>query len=205
MKFGLSFTPTENMATAVGRDLPISTKQAVEICRFIRGKRADAAKAALERVLKHESPLPYTRHVKKMPHRPGMRTGAYPEKAIREVLKLLKSAEMNAHVKGLSEELVIAHTNAHLASRPMRYGRQSRRITKRTHIEVVLAEAEPKKDVKAAPDREGPEAPAKKEADDAKKAGAVKEKKPQAEAKTPAAPEAPSPSPEKKPKPEAAP
>ena len=42
---------TEHQAQINGKDLPISTKQAIEICNFIRGKSTTKAKALLQRVL----------------------------------------------------------------------------------------------------------------------------------------------------------
>jgi large subunit ribosomal protein L22 len=142
--FGYAFKAEEGMAKAYGRGLGISTKKSVEICNAIRRKPVQKAKAFLERVLKMEDAVPMKRYNQDAAHRKGMAGGKYPLKATREILKIIESAESNAHAKGLSKELVIVHISAHLAQRPWHYGRQKRSKMKRTHIQVVLMEKKQK-------------------------------------------------------------
>ena len=144
MDFNYAFKAEEGMAKAFGRGLGISTKKSVEICKVLRGKSVQKAKEYLGRVLTMEDAVPMKRYNRDVPHRKGMAGGKYPLKAAKEILKIVESAESNAHSKGLSKELVIVHISAHLASRPWHYGRQKRSKMKRTHIQVVLMEKKQK-------------------------------------------------------------
>jgi len=137
---------TDNMAKAIGKDLPISTKHSVELCNFIRGKKISEAKRLLIAIKNKKTAVPFKRYNSDMPHRVGMAAGRYPVKAMTFVLNILESAEANAAEKGLgAENLRIKHICAHQASRPWRYGRQGRRKARRTHIEVVVEEVSPNK------------------------------------------------------------
>jgi len=140
----------DNMVKAYGRALGISTKTSVEICRNIRGKNLQKAKAFLTRVINKESAVVMKRYNMDTAHKPGIGAGKYPIKAVTEILYLLKSAESNALNKGLNtNSLIIEHLSAHKASTVWHYGRQKRSKMKRTHIHVVLAEVkEQKKDSK---------------------------------------------------------
>ena len=130
-----------NYAKAYGRDLSISTKKSVEICNNIRGKQLKKAEQILEKAITKERPIVMKRYIRDAAHKKGMATGKYPVKAATSILKILKNAESNAQNKGLStKDMVVQHVVAHKASTPWRYGRQRRRKTKRTHIEIVLLE-----------------------------------------------------------------
>lgn len=136
-------------AKAIGRNLGISTKYAIEICAYLRGKKINKAKAILERVLEKKEAIPFKRFTDGVGHRPGnLTSGRYPVKASKAVLELIKSAEANATNKGLAGELIIKELRANKAASPMRGGRQSRREIKRTHVYITVAEAK-KKVVKA--------------------------------------------------------
>ncbi|MBT5215111.1 50S ribosomal protein L22 [Candidatus Woesearchaeota archaeon] len=129
-------------AKVVGRNLAISTKHAIVISKYIRGKKLSWAKDKLEKVLDYKAAVPFTVHQKKIGHRKGnMSSGRYPINATKEVIMLLNSAEANALNKGLdTESLVISSIIPNLASRPWHNGRQRRRKMKRTHLEIVLEE-----------------------------------------------------------------
>jgi len=145
----------ENMSRAQGRNLSISTKNSVEICRSLRNKNLQKGKKFLENVISMEEPVPYARYNQDTAHRRGMGPGRYPINAAKEILTILKSAESNAQSKGLNtSKMVIVHINAHKASVPWRYGRQRRRKAKRTHIEVVLSEVEAEQKAEKAPKKE---------------------------------------------------
>lgn len=136
----------ENTATAYGRALPISTKHSIEICNFIRGKPLAKAKMLLENVIAKKTAVPFRRFSRSVGHKKKIGAGRYPEKACREILKLLNAAEANAQFKGLGVgSLVISELIANKASRPWHYGRQRRRKAKRTHIRVVVKEEIAKK------------------------------------------------------------
>ncbi len=140
----------ETMAKVEGRSLPISTKQAIEISNFIRGKNVQKVKIYLEEVLNMKKAIPFTRFNKGIGHKPGMGAGRYPQKSSKNVLMLLKSAEANAQFKGLNtSNLVISHVNANKASTAWHYGRQRRREMKRTNMTIILTEKkQSKKEVK---------------------------------------------------------
>jgi ribosomal protein L22 len=57
-----SFKPAEDMAMAYGRDLNISTKQSVEICKTLRKLHLDKAKNLLEKVILKQSAIKMTRY-----------------------------------------------------------------------------------------------------------------------------------------------
>jgi large subunit ribosomal protein L22 len=136
-----AFQANENMAKAVGRDLVISTKTALEVCRFIRGKPLERAKRDLNQVILGTLAVPYKRHNKDIPHRTKLGPGRYPRNVATAILGVLEGVTSNAQTKGLStSKLGIVHICAHKASSPMRGGRQRGREGKRTHIEVVVQE-----------------------------------------------------------------
>jgi large subunit ribosomal protein L22 len=134
-----SFKAEENMAKAVGRNISISFKQAVEVCHFIRGKPLETAKMLLGEVLKKKTAVPYKRYKHKVGHKTKIGPGRYPAKASIEILKIIESAEANAQFKGLSAALVVKHAAAQKGAKTMRYGRRGRR-GKNTNIEIILAE-----------------------------------------------------------------
>lgn len=151
---------TEQMfATAHGRSLPISAKQAIMICAYLRNKPLARAKAILTAAIKKKEAIPFTRFNNGIGHRSGIEAaGSYPLKASTHILALLESAEANAINKGMSGELQVVEIRANRASSPMRQGRQSRREAKRAHVHVRLAEMESKKSTKSvAPKKAKPE------------------------------------------------
>ena len=80
-----------------GREIKISPKAAVEICRKLRGMRLDAAKELLEAVQKKKRAIAYRRYSKEVPHRSleeGWYAGRYPVKAAKAFLFLLEDAEL---------------------------------------------------------------------------------------------------------------
>jgi|SRR3989338_3670077 len=135
----------ENSAKAIGLSLPISTRQSIEICSFIRGKKLQDAKKILESVLKKKTVIPFKRFTNGLGHKPGIASGRYPQNASEQILKMLKSVEANAQFKGLSTaDLIIKHIIAQKGPNVWRYGRQKRRHAKKTHIEVIVEEIKTK-------------------------------------------------------------
>ena len=103
----------------------------------------DKVKSDLEKIIKTELAVPYTRFNKNVGHKPGMAAGRFPTKAAAEIKKLVEHAEANAQFKGLAvNNLVVIHACAKLASRPFHYGRQRGRKMRRAHVEVVVEEVE---------------------------------------------------------------
>lgn len=133
-------------AKAMGRDLPISPKVAIEVCNFLRGKEVEAAIKTLERVQKKIQAVPYKRFANAAGHKPGMAAGRYPIKAAGEFLKLLANAKANAESQGMTGTLKITHLAANRASEPFRQRAKFRVTFKRAHVELFLTEdkTEPK-------------------------------------------------------------
>lgn len=145
----------EHKAIANGYDVPISTKQSVEVCNFIRGKTTTKAKSLLEQVIEHKLAVPYTRYFKEIPHRKGhMRTGRWPIQTCKAILSLVKTAEANADNKGLTtQNLVITHISAHKAGNAWHYGRKRGIKMKITHLKLEVEEQPEKKESKGAKKR----------------------------------------------------
>ena len=159
-KYSYSTAIGEKDAAAVGMSLPISTKQAIEICNFIRGKMLERAKVLLDGVINEKVPVPFKRFTDGVGHKKGkVAGGRYPKKACIMILALLNSAQANAQFKGLSgTDLLLRHISAQKAAQAWHYGRR-RRKAKRTTVEVVLTEVEApemeKKAAKKKPKKEG--------------------------------------------------
>ncbi len=136
----------KKMARAVGLYLPISPKQAREICSHIKHRNIDAARRILNNVLEMKEAIPYKRFNKDVPHKPGIAGGRYPQNATKEILKLIDSVESNANSKGITNNIYITHMNAHRAPPSPRGGRVPGEA-KRAHVEIVVEEKEVKKKV----------------------------------------------------------
>lgn len=131
----------ESVAKCVGLDLPISTKAAVHLCSFLRGKSVEEAKKLLEEVMQKTSAVPYGRYNDNVGHRKGIGPGRYPVKASAIFKTLIQSVEANAQNKGLNtSQLTIVHICAHNAPLRWHFGRWRRRRMKRTHVEIVVQE-----------------------------------------------------------------
>ena len=142
----------ENTAKVNGKSLNISSKQAMEICSFIRNKNLQEAKKILSEVVLLRYSIPFKRFNDNLSHKKKKGPARYPVKAAKEINKLLESAEANAQFKGLSKDLVIKHVKADFASRPWHSGRQRRIKMKRTNIELIVEEAK-----KEEPEKKGRE------------------------------------------------
>ncbi len=131
----------ESMARAVGMNMPISHKSAIEICNYVKGKKLQRVKEVLQQVIKKKVAIPYKRFTGGAGHRHGIGSGKYPVKASQNILAVLENAEINAQQKGLNTaNLIIRHISSQGGSRQPHYGRHRGRKFKRTHVEVMLAE-----------------------------------------------------------------
>ena len=140
----------ENMARAFGRSLPISFKQSIEICNFIRDKDLNYVKNVLSRIIEHKQAVPFKRFNRDVGHKKKIAAGRYPKKASAEILSLINSVEANAQFKGLNTaNLVVKHISANKASNTMHFGRKRSRRAKRTNIEIVVEEKAEVKKTKA--------------------------------------------------------
>ncbi len=131
-----------NEIRASGRDLPISTKDSIEICNFIRRRNLQDSKKILGEVIEEKRAIPYRRFNMDKGHRKGkLGPGGYPKKACQNILMVLESAEANAkNLNFDAKNLYIKNIIANKASKVWHSGRQRRTKMKRTHIDVVLAE-----------------------------------------------------------------
>ena len=116
-----------------GKDLPISTKHAVAICNYIKGKDIDRAISMLEEVVKMKKPVPMRGEI---PHKKGIMSGRYPVKAAGFCIKLLKSLKSNAIVNELELEKYQVHCIPNVAPRP--YKRFGAGRFKRSHVTIKL-------------------------------------------------------------------
>ncbi len=142
----------EKYVKAFGRNLPLSLKDSVNICRTLKGMRLEDAKDYLEDVIKKKRAVPYFRYLDSISHRKGMGPGRYPVKEAKYILKVLENAEANAEDKELDmDNLFIMHIAAHKGEVYKRYtpramGRSTEIRRDRVHIEVILEEREEKEE-----------------------------------------------------------
>ncbi|MHC1585378.1 MAG: 50S ribosomal protein L22 [Candidatus Syntropharchaeia archaeon] len=139
----------DTTAKAMGYELPISPKHAVEICTEIRGKRVEEAKKYLQDVIDLKKPVPFRRHKKKVGHRRGLRkwyAGRYPKKACSAILKVIENAEANAEYKDLDKDkLRIVHISVKKGRTirsifPRAFGRATPKRRETATVEVILGE-----------------------------------------------------------------
>lgn len=139
----------EKQAKCYGRELRMSPKAAVEVCRAIKGKWVDEAIEYLENVAALKQVVPYKRHVLKVGHKKGLHrccTGAYPERVANIIKALLKDVTANAEYKGLvKDNLRIIHACAYRGIKirgymPRAFGRASEHNTTTTNVELVVEE-----------------------------------------------------------------
>ena len=110
--------------------VPVSTKYAMAICKFIKHKPIEKAISDLEEVTKLKKAVPMKGEI---PHRKGkIMSGRFPKRASEHFIVLLKSLLSNANNHDV-EEPVISFAMANFGSRP--YGRHGIK-RKRTHIVI---------------------------------------------------------------------
>jgi len=140
-KYAFKDYNAETMARCVVLAASVSTKHCIEICNHIKGRDLTRAKEILNDAIELKTAIPFKRFNHGIGHKKGIGPARFAVKACTEMINGLKSCEANASNKGLNtSELIINHINAQMAARPWHYGRARRRKTKRTHIEIVLAE-----------------------------------------------------------------
>lgn len=138
----------EKTSKAIGKELQISPKKSVEVCRVLRGMKVEDAKEFLGEVAGLRKAVPYRRYRKCVAHKKGMAAGGYPRRVAKEILKVIQSAQENAEYKGLdSESMRIAVIASHKGrpikrSRPRAHGRSSKWNQETVNIELILEEVE---------------------------------------------------------------
>jgi len=121
------------------KSVPVSTKYAVSICRFIKGKEIKDARRYLEdvKMLKKSIPMKGEYAHKKGPGKMASGAGKYPVQASEHFINLLKTLAGNATNHDILTP-VITFAMANQADTPVgRFGRWQR---KRTHITIKARE-----------------------------------------------------------------
>ena len=125
----------KDSASAYGRSMPVSTKVAVAICKFIKNKTPKAAIKDLEEVAMLKIAIPMKGEI---PHRKGrIMSGRFPQRAANDFLVIIKNLVSNADQNDM-ESPVIVEAIANKAQRP--YGKGGRWKRKRTHVALVVKE-----------------------------------------------------------------
>jgi large subunit ribosomal protein L22 len=136
----------ESTAKAIGRELDISPKASVEVCREVKGMMVEDAAHLLEDIIALKKPVRYHRFNGQVGHRKGKKFGAgrYPKKTAKAILDVIRHAQHNAEYKGLdSDNLRIVHISASRGMTtegyiPRAHGRSSPFNHETANIEVVL-------------------------------------------------------------------
>jgi len=127
----------KDYAIVNAKNVPVSTKEAMYVCKFIKFKEIKKAIKNLEDVLKLKKAIPMKGEI---PHRRGkIMSGRFPRRTSEEFIILLKSLSANADMNEV-EEPVITEAIANKAQRP--FGKGGRVKKKRSHITII---ARPKK------------------------------------------------------------
>ncbi len=145
MKLNYSIEPVaEKTSKALGKELHISRKHAHEIASAIKGMKLEKAREFLEDVAALKRAVPYKRYTRNVPHRKGMCTGRYPQKAAIEFLRVLENAKSNATYKGLdSENLRITHVatkkgHSFRGAFPRAQGRATPKMHETVSVEMIV-------------------------------------------------------------------
>ncbi len=125
-------TPGRKEVVVRARDVSISTKHAMAICKFIKHKKIDYSIRFLEDVMEMKKAVPMKGEI---PHRKGIGTGRYPIKASDVFIKLLKNLKANANFHNVDASKLVIEAKADRAPRPRKPGKYHRKF-KRTHLEI---------------------------------------------------------------------
>ncbi|MEA3230020.1 MAG: 50S ribosomal protein L22 [archaeon] len=143
-----------NIARTGATNLRISTKNSVEISRFITGLGVDSAIEYLENVVIKKKPIPYKRYIRDQAHRKGgVGPGRYPVNAVKEFITLLQNVKNNAEVKGLDvARLVVKNAQANIGSSRFRRGARmfGSRRAKSTNVSITVEQKKMKKTAQTA-------------------------------------------------------
>jgi large subunit ribosomal protein L22 len=133
----------------MGMELHISPKAAREICRTLRGMRANLARDYLEDVIALKRAVPFKRYARNVAHKHGLvgsDAGRFPQKAAKAVLVVLDNALANAEYKGMeSDKMRILHAGTKKGRTirgwmPRAMGRATPKNTETVSVEMILSE-----------------------------------------------------------------
>ncbi|MDA3836084.1 MAG: hypothetical protein PF542_00520 [Nanoarchaeota archaeon] len=127
--------PKKDSVKAYGKGIPVSTKVAVAICKFLKRKTVEKAITDLEEVAKLKRAVPMKGEI---PHRKGpMMSGRFPQRAAKEFIMLLKSLQANANQNDLEVPVI---TGAVSSKGQLPYAKGGRARGKATHVTLVATE-----------------------------------------------------------------
>jgi large subunit ribosomal protein L22 len=137
------------VARAVGKELHISPKAGVELCRELRGMTVERALEYLDEVTNGVRAVPYKRYKRTVSPKRGMGPARYPVKAAAAIAKVIQEAHANADSSlrggtGIDEdELIIAAAACHRGRteksyRPRARGRTTPFFRETANIEIIL-------------------------------------------------------------------
>ena len=125
----------EKIATVNATFVPISKKHSMAICKTMKGKTVKEMLELLEKVIKKKEAIRFTGEI---PHRKGMMSGRYPEKASKQFISILKALKGNVLVNGMDlDKTRIAIASANWASLPAKRGGAR---FKRSHVLLIAKE-----------------------------------------------------------------
>ncbi len=132
-------------AKALGKELNISRKHAVEICNHLRNRYLNEAIQILEDTIEKKRAIPFRKYSGSTGHRKGkMGPGRYPIKAAGEILHTLRNAEANAEFKGMNpNDLFVWHIAASKGRTfesyfPRARGRTTPKRRESVNLEIIL-------------------------------------------------------------------
>lgn len=130
----------KDFAVANAYSLPISTKDSMALCKFVKRKTIESAIKELEEVAKLKKPVPAKGEYSHKKGK-GIMGAIYPKKAALAFVKMMKTLKGNANYNGI-ENPIIVEAVANMAAKPVgRFGRYQR---KRTHLNFRVEELKTK-------------------------------------------------------------
>ena len=145
-RYSVQTLDPDNSAKASARNIDVSPKAAREVCRAIKGMKIDQCKEYLLDVIDKKRSVPYRRFKNNVGHKSDVAKwgpGRYPEKAAREILRVVENLENNAENNQLQVDRVrITHASTMLGTKQQgifhrAHGRSSPKIRQLVHIELI--------------------------------------------------------------------
>lgn len=142
-----NFDATKHVRSSL-REKDISHKHAREVAVAIKGLSIEKARDYLQAVISKQRAIAFRRYNNQVGHRsdPGMMSGRYPQKTVKEFIKVLDNLESNAEYKGMDlDRLRIVNATVHKGTivkrfTPRAMGRASPKNNVLTHVELVAQE-----------------------------------------------------------------
>ncbi len=122
-------------AVVNGTNIKLSTKQAIAICKMIKGKTIEQALKMLEEVTQFKRVIKMNTMEVGHRHGKGIMAGRYPINSCKEFIRLVKQLNANALANEIDVDEMVIACHADMASRP--YRRDGRK-GKRSHLTLML-------------------------------------------------------------------